>query len=326
VGRAGHLWKPEQGSYFFISSLEAVTTELANTLLLVVFLSLLPIPRFRLYIRAFVLAVGHFIGVLLFVGRWMRPLADLLKVDLQSKLLSGVIFISTSAPRIGDYILSHEFGFARIQRAFYERIGKDMRGFRRDMRRIYVDEFEVSDETPTKGELLADIKRTRTRIRRKHAVGQIVVGVCGSTLALLVGTISVLAGLAILLSVYLIVFPISMALRSVVVDTLAYSGELVNEDKEEITYHQRIATLGFKRGWNSMILDNEAIIHKLILVSFVKGELVLGYELGEEFIRKIIAGEMHMEEALDELVYDHLGEDTSEANLYRRALRWLFGV
>ncbi|WP_188423315.1 hypothetical protein [Haloferax sulfurifontis] len=239
-----------------------------------------------------------------------------------------MIVISTFAPRVGDYVLTRGFGLSRIRRVFHSSVGDEMVGFRRDMRLKYVRGIEVSEEAPKKAELLSDIKRTRTEIRRRHTIGEILIGVSGSALALFVGSFTILGGLAILLSVYLLVFPISMFLRSVVVDTLAYSGELVDEDEEEILYlyNWPTATLGFQQGWNRMLLTNEAVIHKIILVSYLKGEFVFGYELGEELIEKVLTGEMELEEAFDELVYDHIGEDAPEAHIFRRVVKRFLGI
>jgi hypothetical protein len=191
---------------------------------------------------------------------------------------------------------------------------------------MYVDEATVEDETLNKPELLADIKRIHTQIRRRHTIGELLVGVVGSLAAILISRISLLTGLSLLLSVYLIVLPLSMMLRSIIVDTLAYTGELVDVQHEEIQRSSRPTSLIFERSWNRMLLENEPIIHKLILISFVKGEFVLGYELGEDLIKKVLTTEMTLEDAFDQLVYEQLGEETPEANIFRRFIRRIFGI
>jgi hypothetical protein len=60
-------------------------------------------------------------------------------------------------------------------------------------------------------------------------------------------------------------------------------------------------------------------VHKLIFVSAVKGEFVLGYELGQDLVEKVYVGEMDMEDAFDELVDEQMGEYPGVA----RRVRWL---
>jgi hypothetical protein len=303
-----------------------VASEIIHLLFLTVFLSVIPYPRRQLYEEGFVLLVVWVIASLFVITQFLKPSFDLLKVDIQSKLVSGIIAISTISPRIGQYVLSRGYGIWRIRRAFDSNVGDEMLRFRRDLRRMYVTNTEVTDGPPKKGELLAEIKRTHSRIRRRHAIGEVLVGVGVGIMALLVGRMSFLAGVSLMLSLYLLIFPLSMALRSVVVDTLAYPVEMVDVEDESIQYPPRTATLGFMQGWNRMLLTNEAIIHKLILVSFVKGEFVLGYERGEELIEEVLTGEIELEEAFDKLVNEELGEETLEARWTRRIIKKLFGV
>lgn len=303
-----------------------MASEIIHLLFLTVFLSVIPHPRRQLYEEGFVLLVVWVIAALFAIAQLLKPFFDLLKVDIQSKLVSGVIAISTISPRIGQYVLSRGFGIWRIRHAFYSNVGDEMLHFRRNLRRMYVTNTKVSDGTPEKGELLADVKRTHSRIRRRHAIGEILVGVGVGLIALLAGRISFLAGVGLMLSLYLLIFPLSMALRSVVVDTLAFPVEMVDVEDESIQYPPRTATLGFMKGWNKMLLTNETVIHKLILVSFVKGEFVLGYERGEQLIEEVLTSEMELEEAFDKLVNEELGEETLEARWIRWILKKFFSA
>lgn len=75
-----------------------------------------------------------------------------------------------------------------------------------------------------------------------------------------------------------------------------------------------------------MLLTNETVIHKLILVSFVKGEFVLGYARGKQIVEEVLTEGMELEEAFDKLVNEELGEETPESRWVRRIIKKFFGV
>jgi hypothetical protein len=303
-----------------------VESEIAHLLLFVGFLSLLPRPRLQLYRDAFFLVLTLLVSAAFRIGRILKPFFDALKVDTQTKAISGIIAVSTLAPRAGKYVLARRLGVSRIRESFDAKVGNEMMQFRRDLRRMYVRNAEVKKDSPDKGELLADIKRTQSKIQRRHTIGEVLIGVVVGVLAILVGTVSFLYGVALLLSLYLLIFPLSMLLRDVVVDMLAFSAEMVDVEAEEPLYPQRTAVLGFMQGWNRMLLRNERIVHKIILVSFARDEFILGYERGQELMEQVIAGEKELDEALDDLVYEELGEETFEGRWVRRVLNRWFGV
>ncbi|WP_256545922.1 hypothetical protein [Halobellus inordinatus] len=303
-----------------------MASKVIHLLLPVLFLFLIPYPRRKICEVGFVILVAYGVAALFIVGQFLKPFFDLLKVDVQSKLVSGAIVISTVSPRVGKYILSREYGVWRIRHAFNSNIGEEMVRFRRDLRKMYVTNTEIAEGTLDKGELLADIKRTHSQIQRRHAVGEILVGVGVGIIALLVGQVSFLAGVGLMLSIYMLIFPLSMALRSVVVDTLAFSAEMVDVESESVQYPPQPATLGFMQGWNRMLLTNEAVIHKLILLSFTMGEFVLGYERGEQLIEEVLTGELELEEAFDKLVNEELGEETVESRWIRQMIEKFLGV
>lgn len=301
-------------------------SEIVNLLFLTAFLSFLPSPRLRLYEETIVLVTTHGIGALFVLAQVLEPVLSLLKIGFQSKLISWAIAISTVAPRMGKHVLSREVGVWRIRHVFDRRVGDEMLQFRRDLRQMYITNSEMSGRSPGKGSLLADIKRTHSTIQRQHTVGEILIGVLVGIAALIASRISLLAGVGLLLSLYLLIFPVSMALRSIIVDTLAFPVEMVDVEDEAIQYPPRAATLRFMQGWNRMLLQNEAIIHKLILLSFIKGEFVLGYERGEELIESVLTGELELEEAFDNLVAETLEEETTKARWTRRLVKRFLGV
>ncbi len=271
-------------------------------------------------------AVGWFVGIMLYIYYATKPLFDLFSVTARGRLLSGVILLSTLAPRIGEFALSHPLGVDRVQRWFDNDIAEDMTKMRRDLRRMYVENTDVKEDAPTKGELLADIKRTHSDLRRRHAIGEVLIGVGVGLIAIVISTVSVLASIGLLISVYSVVFTLSMLLRGFVVDTLAYSVEWVDEDAEMVRRPPRLATLGFMRGWNLMLLKNEANIHRLILLSLLRGEFVLGFELGEDLIEDVMKGEKEMDEAMDDLIEQEMGGSSMESRMMRSVIRRFFGV
>ncbi|HKL30840.1 MAG TPA: hypothetical protein VJ898_16440, partial [Natrialbaceae archaeon] len=239
--------------------------EIEHILLFFVFMGLLSVPQYQPYNLTFIAAVGFLLRGVIVAARNIQEVARLVKVDLQSKSLSLVVFVSTLTPRIGSYLQKQDYALSYLKRRFESKVGDPMLEFRRDLRRIYVDEFETPEDPEEKIELLHKIKKIRIHIRRRHSIGEFVIGISGSILAVILGQFSALGGLLFLLSVYLIVFPISTALRSVIVDTLAFSGELVQGDDDRIWPPKRRAVFRFQWQWNKMLLENEAIIHKMIL-------------------------------------------------------------
>jgi|GEM_PF-5799480 len=303
-----------------------MTSPLLNLLFLVIFLTLLPSPRWQLYEEVLILFVGYIVSTMFKIAQTLKPIFNLAKIDIQSKLMSGVIVLSTVAPKAGDYVLSREFGVSQIGHAFNQSVGNDMIAFRRNLRKIYVMNVDIPEDTPKKGELLAEIKQSHSQIRQRHAIGEILIGVGVGIISIVVGSFSIFFGFGLLLSLYLLIFPLSMALRSVIVDTLAYPVEMVDVEAEEVRRPPRSATLIFMKGWNQMLLRNEKMVHKLILVSFLRGEFVLGFERGEELIKQVLSGEKELENAFDDLVTEQLGEDTTESRWIRRIIKKFISI
>lgn len=297
-----------------------------DPIVILLFLTLLPRPRVRLYERALIILIGSTLTVTILIAGFLKPIFPILKVDIQSKVISGMVMISTLAPRIGKWVHSGELGIVRLRRGFDEQVGDDMVKFRRSMRKMYVDNYPGEEDPPKKEYLLEDIRDIQVQIRNKHSTGEVLVGALGGTITLLISNYSILGGIAFLLSFFLIVFPISMFLRSVILDTLSYSGRLLSEDGEAIQRHQQRATLRFQQGWNRMLYTNEGIIHRIILVSFLKGEFALGYDLAEDLIEKVLTDDMDFGEAFDKLIHEHLGEDEPGVNYFRRLTKRLLGI
>lgn len=300
-------------------------TELQQLAILAAFVSILPYPRTRFFSHISVQVLGTLFSVLVVVVTFLSPIASFIKVDMQSKLVSGAIALSTAAPRIGKRLLSTKIDTSDLEEALSRDVKANMLDFRFFILRKYAENHELHGRVD-KGDLIVDINKSHSRIRRRHAVGEVVVAVLISSISIVVSMWSIFYGFAVLLSLFAIIFPLSMRLRTLVVDTLAFSGSMLDED--ENLYHRppRVARLKFMRSWNQMLLRNEGIIHKLIYVSFAKGEFPIGYERGEELIGEVLDGEKELDEALDEMVYEELGEDTVEAHWFRRFLERFLGV
>ena len=297
--------------------------EIVHILLLIVFASVLPYPRVRLYAEIFVVALEAFIMLLFWIVDIVRLLADVIKVDALTTVISVSTSVSTIAPRVGQYVLSRQLGVSRIKEYFDTVVGEEMIQFRRDLRNMSVEKLDPpTDVDPVK--LLAEIKRARSQIRRRHTIGEVLITIVMGIIAIAVSSISLLAGLSLLLSSYLIIFSLSMLLRTAIVDTLSYSVDMVDADAEKRVYRKEVRVLLFMKAWNQMLVRKERIIHKIILVSFARGEFILGYERGIELMEQVVTGDKDIDEALDELIETELGEETTETKWIRSIIkRWL---
>lgn len=298
--------------------------ELDQLFLLCAFVSILPYPRTRLFLEVFVKVVGTAIGLLIILGEILRPVASFLKVDMQSKSVSGVIYLSTFAPRIGERVLKRDLGVARLREKFGKDVGGEMQDFRRDLRKQFVFNAKL-EELPSSKDLLNDIQQSHARIRRRHAIGEVIIGLLIAAVSIAVSSISIGWGAATLVGLYGLVFPVSMSLRSLVVDTVAYDADsVVMDDKFPSAPNPTI--LMFMKYWNEMLIRNEAIIHKLLFVSFTKGEFPIGYERGEQLMEEVLAGEKEMDEALDDMIQEELGEETTGSRLIRGLIKRYVGI
>jgi hypothetical protein len=116
-----------------------------------------------------------------------------------------------------------------------------------------------------------------------------------------------------------------MFLRTVIVDFLSFKGDLFDETETNPVRHQQPATLRFKWVWNRMLLENESIIHKIVLLSLLKGELPFGYERGKDLIHMVLNSDLEIDEAVDQLVEEQMGS-SKDADLVRRLVRRFIGV
>lgn len=292
---------------------------------LALFLFLTPHPRTDLCHRGVRVAIHKLATLIIVVTVFARPLLNALKVDIWAKSLSGVILISALAPQTGEYIHAREHNATHLRERFDDAIGYQMLQYRRDIRLMYARNSNLSGDLPEKRELVADIKASRTRIRRRHDLGELVVGVAIALLALLVSVYSVFGAVGVLLGLYSLLLPISMFMRTTVLDTLAYAGEPIEADYKPIRVRNRRA-LTFMRAWNEMLVRKEVLVHKLILVSAVKGEFVLGYERGQDLVEKVYTNDMGLEEALDEFVEEQVGEYPQITSRMRWLVKRYVGV
>lgn len=268
-----------------------------------------------------VLAVLSFLVVLI---DQLRPVVAFTKVHAKSRLVSLFIIISTTAPRIGRYIQDHDVILWRLRSWYDDRIGDEMVEVRDDISYVFSRNRHFNDP-PTRGELLADIGRTKRKIRRRHSYGEMTIAAIGGGLTLIISQIHWLWGVGIAITVYLILMPISLFARDVVVDTLAYSEEMVDPEREEV---RRIPVnrLMFHKGWNEILLRKESSIHRFIFVGIIRGKFVEDYEKGIELMESVVAGETELEDALDNLIEEEFGNETWEERTLSKFTRWFYGI
>jgi hypothetical protein len=198
--------------------------------------------------------------------------------------------------------------------------------FRRQIRKLTVRQIEPDETTPQKDELLASIRQSRDRIRRRHTIGELIVGVAVGIIALFISVLNVWAGIGFFIGIYSIFLPVSVYMRSMVVDSLAYSVDMPDADSKLHPRNPRTSILVFMDQWNRMLMNEERYIHKMIVVSFIRGEFKEGTEMGIELLGRVVSGEMMLEEAFDEMVTEELGEDTMESRWIRRVMKQYFGI
>ena len=78
---------------------------LVDLILLMVFLTLLPAPRYRLYQQGIILGLTALVAAVFAVIPYIKPIVDLTKVSLQSTAVTWFIRISFLVPRMGESIL-----------------------------------------------------------------------------------------------------------------------------------------------------------------------------------------------------------------------------
>lgn len=297
----------------------------ANLLFFIVCLSVLVYPSGRFHRRgADQLLIRLFMAWYIVVG-FVNSSISIAKIYAKTSILSGGVYISTIGPRTGTYILERDDLVADVQGSFNALYRDEMLEHRIEYRRMFVDHADLIGELPSHGEVVSDIVDARQTLERRYELGEVAIGIGGGILALLAGLYSPLTGFGVLISVYLVLFPISMLLRSAVVDALSFSGNPYDLEQEERRDY-RVKILLFMKGWNEMLVRKQSVIHKLILASAVRGEFPEGYDLGQDIIDQAYAGEITVSEGIDDVVEKELGEETVESRWTRRLIKRFLGV
>jgi hypothetical protein len=219
------------------------------------------------------------------------------KMILMLTIVPVLLILSRPAP-----YLSRELGIEEdvIHRWFRRRIGDgvlEMRAFvldclrqRRDLP-VQVDRDEYRADTIQYARLVSDRYRT----------GELIIAVVGGIVSLIVSPLSLPIRIVTIISFYLILLPVSMALRTSTVDVLMYDREAVNTISGP--------ELAFMRSWNKAIAENERLVAQHLLIGLARGESDFGFELAKQVIEDVAVDEQEYEDALDEMVVQVLGED-----------------
>ena len=227
---------------------------------------------------------------------------------------------------MGEGILANDIGVERLRRPMRSSFANDMQEFLRQIRNLHVQQINPDETTPKKDQLLTSIRQSRDRIQRRHTIGELIVGVVVGMIALVISNLNFWAGIGFFIGIYSILLSISVYMRSMVVDSLAYSVNMPDADSKPYPKNPKLSILVFMNQWNRMLLNEEQYIHKMILVSFIRGEFKQGTEMGIELMDKVLSDELTFEEAYDELVEKELGEDTLESRWIRRVMKQYFGL
>lgn len=299
---------------------------LTDLLLLTFLLTLLPTPRYRLYKHGIILGLTVLVAGVFVVIPYIKPIVNLTKVSLQSTAVSWLIRISFLVPRVGEGILANDIGVERLRRAMRSSFENDMMEFRRQIRKLHVRQINPDETTPEKDQLRASIRRSREKIQRRHTIGELIVSVVVGIIALVISNVNLWAGIGLFIAFYAILLPISVYMRSIVVDSLAFSLTMPDANSKHYPENPRQSILVFMDQWNQMLLNEEQNIHKIILVSFIRGEFKEGSEMGIELMERVISGELTLEESYNEMVKEKFGEDTMESRWIRRIMKQYFRI
>ncbi|TKX64320.1 hypothetical protein [Halorubrum sp. GN12_10-3_MGM] len=296
-----------------------------NLLILLIFLSFLVYPSGRLHRSGIQQLLIRFFALLPLIVEFVQLLIDTTRTYTKTIILSGGVYISTIAPRIGAYILEKGNLVSYVQARFDSTYREEMLTQRLEYRKMFVRHGELADDLPDYAEIIKDAVEARKTVERRYSIGEVVIGVGGGVIALVVGFVSPLAGVALLITMYMTLFPISMLLRSIIVDTLCFSGnpyDIENEERGDYRYK----TVVFMKGWNEMFVNRPSVMHKLILVSVVRGEFTEGHQLGQQLVEQAYAEDITVSEGLDEVVEEEFGEDTVESRWTRKLIERFIGV
>ncbi|WP_233547860.1 hypothetical protein, partial [Haloferax sp. Atlit-10N] len=149
----------------------------------------------------------------------------------------------------------------------------------------------------------------------RYRTGEFIIAVGGGSVSVLASPLSFPIRVLPILSCYLVILPISMALRTATVDVLMYDREAANTVSGP--------ELAFMRSWNKSIAENERMVAYHMLIGLAKGESELGYELGKQVIEDVAVNDQEFEDAMEDMVVEVLGDDARIPNRVKEWIRQL---
>lgn len=232
----------------------------------------------------------------------------LFKMALMLTVVPVVLSLSRPAPYV-----SRKLGIDEdiINRWFRQRIGDGII----DIREYVCDCLRRQQHLPLnvdKDETRVETIQYTTTVNDRYRTGEFIIAVGGGAVSVLASPLSFPIRVIPILSCYLVILPISMALRTATVDVLMYDREAANTVSGP--------ELAFMRSWNKSIAENERMVAYHMLIGLAKGESELGYELGKQVIEDVAVNDQEFEDAMEDMVVEVLGDD---ARIPDRVKEWI---
>lgn len=152
-----------------------------------------------------------------------------------------------------------------------------------------------------------------TTVSDRYRTGELIIAVVGGIVSLAASPLSLPYRALPILSFYLVLLPISMALRTATVDVLMYDREAVNTVSAP--------KLAFMRHWNKAIAEDDGTIAYHLFVGLAKGESEYGFELGKQVIEDVTVNEKEFEDAVENVITEAMGEDAKVPDWLKSRLR-----
>lgn len=222
---------------------------------------------------------------------------SLVKMAFMLTIVPLVLELSRPAPYVSRKLGVNE---DIINRWIRQRIGDGVLG----MREYVGDYLRRRRRLPLsvdKDSARAETIHYTTVVNDRYRTGEFIIAVVGGVVSLLASPFSFSIRIIPILSFYLVLLPISMALRTATVDVLMFDREAVNTVSGP--------ELVFMKHWNKCIAEDEGMIAYHLLIGIAKGESEIGFELGKQVIEDVTVDDREFEDAMEDMVVTVLGED-----------------
>lgn len=252
------------------------------------------IKRLTRLLRAgrMVLLLGFYILIRLpAFTKWLLHRVFVLMVFL---LVSLLYILSLPVPMLGKLLLESE---SRDWSPDFN-IRNRVESFRGDMMEIMARKYSANSGR-TRKELRTEIEFLYLKAKKKHEIGELAVSFWGGVAAVLIGLFNLWPAFSQVISVYVLVILVSILVRIVVLDLLAF-------DRADAKSKMRKDELELMLGWNRAILNNiqsQLAILFLGLLGWVHGP---SYEVARSALEKHLMRDLNKKELMGEIVKEAL--------------------